>query len=196
LVRKVLAGDARAAAAFADRFQRDLFNLLCWLTRDADLAEDLTQDTLLRCWERLSQYRGEAALRTWVHHIALSRLAAQRRVDARERRAKLHLIERQLAASGARSSQLEMQLALADALAELPEAERRAVVLCKLQGFTLREAAAMLDVPVGTVAWQVATAVKELRDLLADWCPGAAASPAKEVSPNVSDRTEAAGSER
>jgi RNA polymerase sigma-70 factor (ECF subfamily) len=196
LVKRLLAGDARAAATFADRFQRDLHNLFCWLTRDPELAEDLTQDTLLRCWEHLSQYRGEAALRTWVHRIALSRLAAQRRTDARERRATLALGEVERANSESRHSRAETRAALADALGQLPEAERRAVALCKIQGFTLREAAAMLDVPVGTVAWQVATAAKKLRDLLADWCPGVPASPAKEVSPNVSDRTEAAGSER
>jgi RNA polymerase sigma-70 factor (ECF subfamily) len=196
LVKRVLDGDARAAATFADRFQRDLFNLFCWLTRDPDLADDLTQDTLLRCWERLSQYRGEAALRTWVHRVALSRLAGQRRADARERRATLHVMERQSAAWEEHSSQSATRLALADALGRLPEPERRAVVLCKLQGFTLREAAAMLDVPVGTIAWQVATAVKKLRDLVVEAAPAHSASPESEVTSNVSDRTQAARTER
>ena len=194
LVKRVLAGDVRAGETLADRLQRDVFNLFVWLTRDPDLAEDLGQDTLVRCWERLPQYRGEAALRTWVHRVALSCLAAHRRVDARERRAMERLAEDE-SARGAYGSHVQMRLALADALAQLPDHERRVIVLCKLQGFTLREAGAMLDLPIGTIAWQVATAAKKLRDLLADWCPDAAASPGKEVSPNVSDRTEAAGSE-
>jgi RNA polymerase sigma-70 factor (ECF subfamily) len=192
----VLAGDAQAATAFATRFQSDLFNLFCWLTRDVDLAEDLTQDTLIRCWECLRQYRGEAALRTWIHRVALSCLSAQRRADARERRTRARLAERQSTAVGEHNSEAEMRLALASALGQLPEAERRAAVLCKLQGFTLREAAAMLDVPVGTIAWQVATAVKKLRDLLRDVCPEGATPQPMEVDPDVSEGTQAVRSER
>ena len=196
LAQRVIAGDARAAGTFTQQCQRDLFNLFMWLTRDPELAEDLTQDTIVRCWERLAQYRGKAALRTWVHKVALSLLAGHKRKDAREERALAGFAEAQAAgAPGRAAARLEMRLALADALAQLPDHERRVIVLCKLQGFTLREAGAMLDLPIGTIAWQVATAVKKLRDLLADWCPDAAASPGKEVSPNVSDRTEAAGSE-
>ena len=84
LAQGVIAGDARAAATFTHQCQREVFNLFMWLTRDPELAEDLTQDTIVRCWERLPQYRGEAGLRTWVHKVALSLLAAQKRRNAQE----------------------------------------------------------------------------------------------------------------
>lgn len=193
LAQRVLAGDARAIASFTQECQRDLFNLFMWLTRDQELAEDLTQDTLVRCWERLSQYRGQAPLRTWVHKVALSLLAGHKRKDARGTRALKELAEAQAAGSSSRpTSQLELRLALADALARLPAAERRVVVLCKLQGFTLAEAAAMLDQPTGTVAWQIAESLKKLRSLLADWAPEGQAVAATEVTSDVSDRTQAA----
>jgi len=193
LAQRVIAGDARAAAAFTQQCQRDVFNLFMWLTRDPELAEDLTQDTIVRCWERLAQYRGKAALRTWVHKVALSLLAGHKRKDAREKCALADFAEAQAASASNRSAaRLEMRLALADVLAQLPAAERRVVVLCKLQGFTLAEAAAMLNQPRGTVAWQVAEGLKKLRGTLADWAPENQAAPAMEVTSDVSDRTQAA----
>jgi RNA polymerase sigma-70 factor (ECF subfamily) len=189
----VTAGDARAAATFLARFQGGLFDLFMWLTRDPELSEDLTQDTIVRCWERLHQYRGKAALRTWVHKVGLSQLAGHKRREAREARTLEALTQARSADPPPRStSRLEARIALADALAQLPDAERRVVVLCKLQGFTLAEAAAMLDQPRGTVAWQVAEGLKKLRDLLADRAPERRATTTVEVSSHVSDRTQAA----
>ena len=193
LAERVTAGDARAAATFLTRFHGGLFNLFMWLTRDPELSEDLTQDTIVRCWERLHQYRGTAALRTWVHKVGLSQLAGHKRREAREARTLEALTQARSADPPSRStSQLEARVALADALAQLPDTERRVLVLCKLQGFTLAEAAAMLDQPRGTVAWQVAEGTKKLRDLLADRVPERQATTAVEVSSHVSDRTQAA----
>jgi RNA polymerase sigma-70 factor (ECF subfamily) len=193
LAQRVLSGDGGAAAVFLARFQRSLFNLFMWLTRDPELSEDLTQDTIVRCWERLHQYRGTAALRTWVHKVGLSQLAGHKRREARDTRTLEALTQARSADARSRStSQLEARIALADALAQLPAAERRVVILCKLQGFTLAEAAAMLDQPTGTVAWQVAEGLNKLRDLLADRAPERRATTAMEVSSHVSDRTQAA----
>jgi len=193
LAQRVIAGDARAATTFTQQYQREVFNLFMWLTRDPELAEDLTQDTIVRCWERLPQYRGEAALRTWVHRVALRLLAAHKRSGAQEARACAQLAQFQAAESPGRAySHLELRLALADALANLPDTERHVVVLCKLQGFTLAEAGAMLDQPAGTVAWHIVEGLKKLRALLADYAPDSQAVCVKEVSADVSDRTQAA----
>jgi len=195
LAQRVLSGDGRAAATFLARFQRSLFNLFMWLTRDPELSEDLTQDTIVRCWEKLHQYRGTAALRTWVHKVGISQLAGHKRREAREARTLEVLTQARSADPPSRStSQLEARIALADALARLPDTERRVLVLCKLQGFTLAEAAAMLGQPRGTVAWQIVEGLKKLRGLLADQTPERRAPTAMEVSSHVSDRTQAARS--
>lgn len=189
----MIAGDTRAAATFTQQCQREVFNLFMWLTRDPELAKDLTQDTIVRCWERLPEYRGQAALRTWVHKVALSLLAGQKRRDAREARALKELAQAHAAEPpGSAHSRLELRTALADALARLPDAERHVVILCKLQGFTLAEAGAMLDQPAGTVAWHIVEGLKKLRALLADYAPDSQAACVMEVSADVSDRTHAA----
>ena len=168
LVRKALSGDDRAAAALAERYQRDFFNLFMWLSRDRDLAEDVTQEALVRCWERLPQYRGEASLRTWMHKVALSVFAGHQRRESAQRTADARYAAERSHAISLGNRQLELRIALAEALSRLPEPERRAVVLCKLQGFTLSEAAGMLGEPPGTLAWRVSTGLKQLRQMLAD----------------------------
>jgi len=174
LVQRVLRGDRAAGESLARCYHVDLFNLFVWLTHDAELAQNLTQDTFVRIWERLPQFRGESGLRSWVHAVAFSVLALHRRDASRETRALAEYAER----SARREAQgrPETRMALADALSRLSDDERRAVVLCKLQGFTLKDAAAILGQPAGTVAWRVAEGLKKMRAVLAD-------DPAAERSP-------------
>lgn len=177
LVQRVLRGDRAAAEAFARRYHTDLTNLFMWLTRDADLAQSLTQDAFARIWERLPQYRGESGLRTWVHAVALSVLALHHRGASREMRAMSEYTQR--SSRRADHGSPEMRIALAEALSRLPNEERRAIVLCKLQGFTLKEAAAILEQPPGTVAWRVSVGLKKMKAMLADG-PEVALSPEPE----------------
>jgi len=190
LVRRVMDGDTHAQNAFATRFHTDLFNLFLWLTRDPDLSENLTQDTFLRVWERLGQFRGESSLRTWLHKVGISLLAEYRRTEARESRALADYARSAIPQTWPeRLRRAELRVALAQALTELPEGERRVIVLCKLQGFTLSEAAGILGEPLGTLAWRVAEGLKKLRVLLSGERDPALDAPAKlckEVTRDVS----------
>lgn len=167
LVTRALSGDRRAGEALVTRHHGDLFNLFMWLTRDPELAENLTQETFVRVWERLSQFRGESSFRTWSHSIAYSILSSHHREEARESHALREYALRANAHPDARR-RAETRAALAEALAQLSKQEQQVVVLCKLQGFTLAEAAEMVSRPVGTLAWQMAQALRKLRGLLAE----------------------------
>jgi RNA polymerase sigma-70 factor (ECF subfamily) len=203
LAENAAKGDKRAAQMIAERLRDDLFNLFMWLTRDPPLAEDLTQSAFVRLWQALPEFRGESSLRTWAHKIAFSVLAMHNRRLATESRALSEYAGTSASTpSDCVDGQMEMRLAIADALAQLSEAERPAVVLCKLQGFTIAEAARILNRPPGTIAWQIAEGVKKLRALLADWRGERQTVNQKdpipdqrEVQPNVPHRSEPAGSE-
>lgn len=188
LARQALSGDARAGETLAARLRPDLLNLFLWLTRDPDLSENLTQEAFARIWERLAQFRGESSLRSWAHAVALSVLAGHHRESARHSRA-LAEYARQTA-DNREAVRAEARLALAEALGKLPDPERRVVVLCKLQGFTLAEAANILGEPIGTLAWRISEGMKALRGLLADE-PRAQLRPrshlTQEVRPDVSE---------
>jgi len=165
LVRRVLAGNASAAEELARRGHADLYQFFMWQTRDADLAANLTQDTFVRVWERLSQYRGESSLRTWMHTIAYSVLTDHRRQETRAQRGLAEYAQTR-PPHDEPLRQAELRMALAEALGALPEPERSVIILCKLRGFTLAEAAGLLGEPVGTLAWRVAEGLKRLHGLL------------------------------
>lgn len=189
LVARAQRGERPAQEALAVRLRPDLHNLFLWLTRDPEQAETLTQETLLRFWSRLPQFRGESSLRTWAHTIALSLLSEQRRSEGREAEALARYARETLPEPSAEQERrAELRVALAQALASLPDPERRVIVLCKLQGFTLAEASRLLGEPVGTLAWRSAEALKKLRMRLSDEPSSAPQAPpnlTKEVQPDV-----------
>ena len=80
LVQKAKAGDASAFGKLFERHSRRVYNLLLRLCDNPSLAEDLTQETFLTAYRRLSDWRGLGALSTWLCGIAVKHhLAARRR---------------------------------------------------------------------------------------------------------------------
>ena len=73
LIERVLAGDGRAERALYDAHVDRVFRLCYRLSNgDASRAEDFAQETFVRAFERLNTFRGDAALATWLHSIAVS----------------------------------------------------------------------------------------------------------------------------
>ena len=70
LIARVRAGDAAAERRLYDRHVDRINRLAYRFTGDDTLAQDLTQDTFIRAFERLDGFRGESALGTWLHAIA------------------------------------------------------------------------------------------------------------------------------
>jgi RNA polymerase sigma-70 factor (ECF subfamily) len=86
LVARALAGSSDAFETLVARHQRRVYALARRVLRDHDLADEATQRTFVRAFERLRTYRGEARFATWLHHIGMNEcrdlLRAQRgRVD-------------------------------------------------------------------------------------------------------------------
>src|SRR3954466_9657474 len=72
LVTRCLAGDTVAERALYDAHVERVYRLMHRMAGDADLASDFTQETFIRAFERLAQYRGESSLGTWLHTIGVS----------------------------------------------------------------------------------------------------------------------------
>ena len=133
-------------------------------------AEDVAQDALLRAYRRFDALRDPQRFRGWlvriVFRLALDRARSAKRREVREtewaqpaRRASPPTAE-QLAASS------EFQAHLDRALAELPEKLRLALLLSAMEGHTLEEVAAMLNLPVGTVKSRVFAGKRKLAEKL------------------------------
>jgi RNA polymerase sigma-70 factor, ECF subfamily len=70
VVRAAVDGDLDAFEVLVRSFQEPVWRFLCAIVRDAALAEDLTQETFLRAFDRLSGFRFESRLSTWLYRIA------------------------------------------------------------------------------------------------------------------------------
>lgn len=116
-----------------------------------DKADDIAQDAFLNAWRRAGQYDGRARYSTW-----LTRIAWRCRLDALR---KEHRLEGSEEPGHAASVSAEID----DMLRRLSENERAALVLCEGHGWTHKEAAEMLDLPLGTLKSIVARAKAKCR---------------------------------
>lgn len=115
------------------------------LTRDADIADDLVQDTLLRALRSEHLFIG-GDVRKWLYTI-LGNLDRNRRRALARRPATMTLIDASAGASGTEAEGRD----IACALAALGEDQRSVLLLVALEGLSYREVADILEVPIGTV---------------------------------------------
>ena len=170
LVRAVARGDETALAAIYDRYRLILFGLILRILHDRQEAEDVLQETFLQVWRRATDFdeaRGRAF--TWLVTIARSRaldrlraLGARSRLAAEAAQAPADHVGN--AAEDALES--EQGTIVRQALAELPDEQRRALFLAYFEGLTQSEIAARLDQPLGTIKTRMRSGLIKLRELL------------------------------
>lgn len=157
-------GDRAAFAALVER-SYDRLHRLCWrLTGSPDRAEDLAQDVCLKLPRALRSYRGEAAFSTWLHRIALNAVRdAARRDGTRARAMAAYAAEAPLRRPDGAEDAASAWLAGALSALKPDLAETAALVVG--EGLSQAEAAAILGVSPGAVAWRMSEAKKALRAL-------------------------------
>src|SRR5437660_710862 len=136
----------------------------------AEDADDAAQDAMLSALVKLDQYDARRPFGPW-----LLRIVANAATDRRRRRSvrRVEPLDVGLTAGGPRpdttAERRALNQRLREALAELPERRRLAVVLFDVEGYSHGEIAAILGIPEGTVRSEVFHARRRLRVLLADW---------------------------
>ncbi len=161
LIWRIRRGDKRAGEEFVAANYPRIFRLLRFLTGRTDIAEDLTQQTFVRAWQALPNFRHQSSLSTWLHRIAYHEYTHWLR-DRHEHAsldAAVHL------AAPLACHEWET-LVLPRALAQLTPEHREAFLLYHVQEFSIGEVAAILEVPGGTVKSRLFTARQRLRELL------------------------------
>jgi RNA polymerase sigma-70 factor (ECF subfamily) len=134
------------------------------LAGNAHDADDLVQAALERALARASQWRPEQRLETWVYAILRNAWIDEQR--ARGRRARVFAPESAGADVGVAPIDASGALALQAALQQLPGEQREAVALVLVEGLSYREAAAALDVPIGTLTSRLARGRGALQAML------------------------------
>lgn len=174
LVSRLADGDPAALAGLYDRYGRPAYSLARRICADEGLAEDVVQEVFLAFWRdpgRFDPARGTfgAWLLTLVHHKAVD---AVRRESAIRRRTAPAADDGQEGPGppgpGADHAALGAVVAgqVRDALGLLPAEQREALALAYFGGYTQREVAALVGVPLGTVKSRMFTGVARLRALL------------------------------
>ena len=162
-------GDQRAFRGLYDAHVDRIFRLCFRMAGDEDRARDFTQETFVRAYERLDQFRGEAAFSTWLHRIAVSvSLNGLRRMKRFEGRQEPLEGAGSFAAENGRPPEPYVRDRLEEAVDGLPEIYRTVFVLYDVQGYSHDEIADMLEVAQGTSKARLSRARSRLREALAD----------------------------
>jgi len=142
------------------------------MTGDAREAEELTQDVFVRAWERLPSFRGESALGTWLHRLAVNVvLETARGTRRRERRVEptsdlAALAPAAGAAGAAPDERIALDMDMERAIAGLPQAVRTVFVLHDIEGYRHDEIARLTGGAVGTMRSQLHRARRLLMEAL------------------------------
>lgn len=169
LLRQVAGGDERALRELMDRHAAWLTLRLRRRTADEELVQSALQDTFVAVWRSARRYRGDGDVGAWLWGIALRQL-----IDRLRSRAGRDVADSPLVTAlvpSLRSAEDELLLAiehgdLGAALARLSPELCQAIQVTALDGLTNREAARLLDLPLGTVKSRVRLAKQRLRQHL------------------------------
>ena len=166
LVERANAGDTRAFELLVIKYQRRIERLVGRMVRDVDLVQDITQETFIRAYKALHQFRGEAQFYTWLYRIAVntakkslmemrrSPIITESALHNRSDDDETSVIEQELITQETPETVLaaqEIAQAVNAAMEALPEDLRQAVTLREIEGLSYEEIATVMACPIGTV---------------------------------------------
>jgi RNA polymerase sigma-70 factor (ECF subfamily) len=162
LVERAQRGDKRAFELLVTKYHRKLGRLLSRMVRDAAEVEDITQETFIKAYRALPQFRGESAFYTWLYRIGVN--TAKNYLVARKRQPVSSEVQaedaenyeegdilRDVATPDALLQTKQIAQAVNAAVDALPEELRTAITLREIEGMSYEEIAQFMDCPIGTV---------------------------------------------
>jgi RNA polymerase sigma-70 factor (ECF subfamily) len=173
LVRRAQQGDSDAFASLFHAHKARVYSVCLRLTSNAAEAEDLTQDAFMQAFRKLSLFRGDSALSTWLYRIAVNtvlmrfRKKALRQVSLDEPYDRdARVVRREYGSKDARLASSIDRIALIRAIGELPAGYRTIFLLHEVEGFEHQEIAELLHCSVGNSKSQLHKAKMRIRELL------------------------------
>ena len=168
---------------------RQVYTLALRLVGDRHEAEDVAQEAYLRVYRSLRSFRGDSRFETWLHRVVANVAINHMRTRSRfgELMDEPDTIVR--VADGPSTEDVPEKEELATALAQLPAAQRVAIVLKDVYGFSTAEIAAKLDTSEGAVKLRLHRGRRNLKGLI----HGARESEHAEISEQIPEYAEGAG---
>jgi RNA polymerase sigma-70 factor (ECF subfamily) len=166
LVERTVAGDQKAFELLVIKYQRRIERLIGRMVRDVDLVEDLAQETFIRAYRALPNFRGEAQFYTWLYRIAVNTakkalfdkkrdpLVFEGALKSSEDEDETYLSKNEQSMSETPDmvyAAKEIATVVNAAMQALPEELRQALTLREIEGWTYEEIAETMHCPIGTV---------------------------------------------
>ena len=169
LIERSCQGEHAAFRELYDANVDRIYRLTYRMAGDDDLARDFTQETFVRAYEKLDQFRGDASFSTWLHSIAVSVTLTGLRKVQRHRKRERTLEEAPHLTAPAATVEPDLESKLKGAIDRLPDLYRTVFLMHDLEGYSHNEIATALDVAEGTSKARLSRARAKLRDMLGDF---------------------------
>ena len=166
LVERTNAGDQRAFELLVIKYQRRIERLIARMVRDTDQVQDIAQETFIRAYRALHQFRGDAQFYTWLYRIAVNTakkalldmkrnpVVSESALRSQSDEDETSHLGQELTTDETPETVLaaqEIAQAVNAAMQALPEELRQAVTLREIEGLSYEEISAAMGCPIGTV---------------------------------------------
>ncbi len=166
LIERVKRGDVRAFEMLVVKYQRRIERLIGRMVRDVDLVPDIAQETFIRAYRAIPQFRGESAFYTWLYRIAVNTakkslmelkrdpLLTESALASRDEDDETSRVENELSDGETPDAILatkEIAHAVNAAIEALSDDLRQAITLREIEGLSYEEIADIMNCPIGTV---------------------------------------------
>jgi RNA polymerase sigma-70 factor (ECF subfamily) len=175
-------GDRETFNELVLRYEGELYGYLRHYLGDAEMAEDVFQQTFLQVHLKCRKFEPGRKVRPWLYTVATNqaidcqRRNRRHRMVSLDRRAGSHagpeagslieLLDASETDPAEKAEGIEQRIRVRRAVEDLPEPIRQVIVLVYFQGLKYREAAEVLDIPVGTVKSRLHAAISKLNEVL------------------------------
>jgi RNA polymerase sigma-70 factor (ECF subfamily) len=183
LIAQLRARDINAFEELVAHFERPVYSLCYRLLGDAEEARDAAQETFLKVYRGINSFRGESGLKTWIYRIAINQAMNQQRWWRRRHRDETvslelsrsesettlgNLLPGRAASPEAQAIASQRERRIMDALGDLRQEYRVALILREIEELSYEEIAETLAISIGTVKSRIARGREELRRRLKD----------------------------
>ncbi|MGI6663923.1 MAG: sigma-70 family RNA polymerase sigma factor [Christensenellaceae bacterium] len=176
LIKKAQEGEIEAFETLMQNYQGKIFALALRMTRNPEDAYDVAQESMIKIYRAIKKFKGKSAFGTWVYAItrnaALDYLRKRSRKTSHEQElpeyADLQLATEESSLPEAQAEQRETRDYLLKLIDELPEVQKRAIILREIDGYSYEEIAEILQISLGTVKSRLFRAREALRDKITE----------------------------
>lgn len=170
LVQAAKQGDRTALVQLIEEYQNRLYRALLPITNNSEEALDVTQETFVQVFRKLSTFQEDAHFFTWIYRIGFNIARTRQR---RQRPDSIDTSQIMIPSSDQSAEQKfesnEFREALKMAIGKLPEDHQQVILLREIEEYDYQQIATALNISLGTVRSRLHRARAQLRELLSDW---------------------------